>query len=68
MPLYPGTKHTTATETAKLLGADKARGASGLTNKAFDRYCPVEGDETFEVVTAIRKQMGQVIPLKRKTE
>lgn len=68
VPLYPGTKHTTATETAKLLGTDKARGASGLTNKAFDRYCQVENDDCYEVVTAIRKQKADVIPLKRKNE
>ncbi len=37
VPLYPGTKHTTATETAKLMGTDKALEASGLTNKAFER-------------------------------
>lgn len=68
--LYAGTKHTTATETAKNFGKEKARSASGLTNKAFDRYCQAEGDENYEVVTAIRKkQMGTVIPLrKRKAE
>jgi len=70
VPLYPGTKHTTATETAKLMGTDKARNASGLTNKAFDRYCQVENNDVFEVVTAIRKakKMGSVIPLKRPSK
>lgn len=55
VPLYPSTKHTTATETAKLMGSDKARNASGLSNKAFDRYCQVENNGAFEVVTEIRK-------------
>lgn len=72
VPLYPGTKHTTATETAKLLGTSKARDASGLTNKAFDRYCQVENNAPFEVVTEIRKAKSgaKVIPFSktRKTE
>jgi len=69
VPLYPGTKHTTATETAKLLGADKAKVASGLTNKAFDRYCQVEGDGSYEVITAIRtKKKAEVIQLFRSAK
>lgn len=66
--LYPGTKHTTATETAKLLGSDKALTASGLTNKAFDRYCQVENTGAFETVTAImeKKKSAKIIPMKRK--
>lgn len=66
VPLYPGTKHTTATETAKLMGADKARNASGLTNKAFDRYCQTEDDGAYEVVSAIRKQKANVIPMRKR--
>ena len=69
VPLYPGTKHTTATETAKLLGSDRAKNASGLTNKAFDRYCQVESSDAFEVVTEIRrKKKGEVIPIRRREE
>jgi integrase len=56
VPLYPGTKHTTATETAKLMGTDKALKASGLTNKAFERYCQTENTDAFEVVTEIIKR------------
>jgi hypothetical protein len=49
------------------LGADKARSASGLTNKAFDRYNQAEDAGNYEVVVAIRKAQGaKVIPLKRK--
>lgn len=66
--LYPGTKHTTATETAKLLGSDKALQASGLTNKAFERYCLVENSGAFETVRAVRqhRKSGKIIPLKTK--
>lgn len=65
VPLYPGTKHTTATETAKLMGAERAMQATGLSNKAFDRYCQVENRGSFETVQEIRKKMkGKVLPLK----
>lgn len=64
--LYPGTKHTTATETAKFMGTDKAKNASGLTNKAFERYCQVENTDAFEVVTKIReKKKSRVVPFKK---
>ena len=66
--MYPGTKHTTATETAKLLGSDRALGASGLTNKAFSRYCQVENTDAYEVVTEIRKAKGEIVPLRKVEE
>ncbi len=63
VPLYPGTKHTTASETAKLMGSDRAKNASGLSNKAFERYCQVENSDAFEVVSEIRKKKGEVVLL-----
>jgi len=67
--LYPGTKHTTATETAQLLCKQAALEASGLTNKAFERYCQAEKDSAFETVTALREQMtGKVIKLDIKKD
>lgn len=53
--LYPGTKHTLATATAKALGTDRALEASGLTNKAFERYCQVENYGVFETVKAMHE-------------
>ncbi|WAC08963.1 MAG: hypothetical protein OS130_07215 [Thermodesulfobacteriota bacterium] len=39
VPLYPGTKHSTATDLKRSLGATRAREATGhTTNKAFERY------------------------------
>ena len=65
--LYPGTKHTTATETAKLLGREAAKKASGLSNIAFERYCVVEDNSAYQTVTAIREKMnGKVIELDSK--
>lgn len=65
--LYPGTKHTTATETARRMGTEKALNASGLTNKAFERYCQVESTDAFEVVSEIRKakKSGKLLSMKR---
>ena len=71
VPLYPGTKHTTATATAKALGKEAALTASGLTNKAFERYCQVESSGAFDIVTAARnskKKTAEVLPLKRRTK
>lgn len=70
VPLYPGTKHTTATETAKRLGTEAARNASGLTNRAFDRYCDVQDGGAFDVVTAARKakKKADVLTFKRSTK
>lgn len=66
--LYPGTRHTTVTETARLLGPDEAKKASGhRTNKAFDRYNQAINDGAYQVVSKIRSKMtGEVIQLKKK--
>jgi hypothetical protein len=42
--------------------------ASGLTNKAFERYCQVENRGAFEVVTKIlkEKKKAAIIKLTRK--
>lgn len=68
--LHTGTKHTTATETAKMMGMVKALNASGLTNKAFERYCQVEKSDAFEVATEIRKakKAVTVIPMRKATK
>jgi len=67
VPLYPGTKHTTATETAKLFDPETALKASGLTEEAFKRYCLVENIENLEVVTVIRekKKKADILPFKK---
>lgn len=65
--LYAGTKHTTATETARILGEEKALKASGLTNKAFARYCQVDGIDNLETVTAaMSHKKARIIPMKKK--
>lgn len=69
VPLYPGTKHTTATETTKLVGRKKSQEASGLTSKAFDRYNQALTDGAFEVVSQIRRaKKADVLPFKKQKE
>lgn len=65
--LYPGTRHTTVTETARMLGSEEAKKASGhRTNKAFERYNQAINDGAFQVVSKIRGKMkGEVVPLKK---
>jgi len=66
--LYPGTRYTTITETAQLLGRDAAKQASGhRTNKAFERYNQAINDGAYQVVAKIRPKMtGEVIRLNKK--
>jgi len=67
--LYGGTRHTTTTELARVVGTDGARKATGhTTNKAFDRYCQVQDESAFEMAKVIEKRRGKkgkVIPLKQ---
>lgn len=66
--LYGGTKHTTATETARLLGKDTAKKASGLSNKAAERYIMVEDDGILDIVTAVQeaKKKAKVVQFKKR--
>ena len=65
--LYPGTKHTTTTEFAKRAGSDKAKRATGLTNKAFERYCLAEDETAFEMAEIRgQKQGGKVVKFEKK--
>lgn len=65
--IYPGTKHTTTTEFAKRAGTEKAKQATGLTNKAFERYCLSEDETAFEMAEIrSQKSTGKVIDFKKK--
>jgi len=65
--LYPGTKHPSATETAKLLEESRTRRASGLTNKALERYCQIKNENVLDIVAEIRKaRKAEVIPITKK--
>ena len=61
LDLYGGTRHTTTTELARLVGTDGARKATGHeTNKAFDRYCQHQDDSAFEMSQIIiQKKRGK---------
>lgn len=68
LDLCGGTRHTTTTALAKEVGKEGARKASQHeTNKAFDRYCQVHDDDTFEYVKiAETLKRGKVINLQKQ--
>jgi hypothetical protein len=69
LDLYGGTRHTTTTALAKKAGKESAKKASGHeTNKAFDRYCQYQDDDTFELVRIAAKMKGKVIEFKEKAQ
>jgi integrase len=62
LDLYGLTRHSTVTALAKLVGEEGAKKATGhYTNKAFQRYCQYQDDDTFEMVKAAAKMKGKVI-------
>jgi hypothetical protein len=69
LDLYGGTRHTTTTALAKKTGKENAKKASGHeTNKAFERYCQYQDDDTFELVRIAAKMKGKVIEFKEKAQ
>ena len=67
LDLYGGTRHTTTTALAKEVGEAGAKKASGHnTNKAFERYCQYQDDDTFEMVQAAAKIKGKIIEFKKE--
>jgi integrase len=69
LDLYGGTRHTTTTELAKRVGQEGAKKASGHeTNKAFERYCQYQDDDTFELVRMVADMKGEVISFVRKKQ
>jgi integrase len=67
LDLYGGTRHTTTTELAKRYGEDAAKDASEHeTNKAFDRYCQMQGERAFEMSKLVKKpKRGEVVTIKK---
>ncbi|MCG8551599.1 MAG: hypothetical protein MI799_14460 [Desulfobacterales bacterium] len=65
LDLYGGTRHSSITAIAKAAGKEKARKYSGhLTNKAFDRYCQIGDDDTFDISQLMAEMRGKVVSLK----
>ena len=67
--LYGGTRHTTTTEMARIVGKEKTKRATGHdTNKAFERYCQAQDETGFEVarIMADRKKPAKVLKIKRE--
>jgi integrase len=69
LDLYGGTRHTTTTALAKKAGKENAKKASGHeTNKAFERYCQYQDDDTFELVRIAAEMKGKVIEFEEKAQ
>ena len=69
LDLYGGTRHTTTTELAKKVGEQGAKKATGhYTNKAFERYCQYQDDDTFEMVRVVAEMKGKVIGFEHKKQ
>jgi hypothetical protein len=67
LDLYGGTRHTTATALAKEVGEEGAKKATGLdTNKAFEKYCQFQDDNTFEMVKVGAKMKDWIIDMEKK--
>jgi integrase len=55
--LYGGTRHSTTTEIAKRYGEEAAREATDhRTNKAFSRYCQVQGERAFAMAQIVQQR------------
>jgi integrase len=67
LDLYGGCRHSSITALAKEVGKDKARKFSGHdTNKAFDRYCQIADDDTFDMAQLMAKMRGKVVEFKKE--
>ncbi len=65
LDLYGGTRHSSTTEIAKLLGRKKAKEFSGHdTDQAFDRYCQIGEQDDFEITQIMAKARGKIVALK----
>ena len=69
LDLYGLTRHSTVTALAKHVGEESAKKATGhFTNKAFERYCQYQDDDTFEIVKIAAEMKGKVINLERRKQ
>jgi integrase len=66
LDLYGGTRHSSITAIAKAAGKKTARKYSEHhSNKAFDRYCQIGDDDTFDTTKLMAKIRGKVVDLKK---
>ncbi|MCK5311628.1 MAG: hypothetical protein KAJ62_05935 [Desulfobacteraceae bacterium] len=69
LDLYGGTRHSTTTAIAKELGKDRARKFSGHhTDKAFDRYCQIGDEDTFDSAQIMARIRGKVINFSKNND
>ncbi len=64
LDLYGGTRHSTTTAIAKELGKERAMKFSGHhTDKAFDRYCQIVDEDTFDSAQIMAKMRGKILDM-----
>jgi len=70
LDLYGGTRHTTTTELAKRYGREAAMDANeNRTNKAFDRYCQMQGERAYEMARRVKQNLPtNFLPKKKRLE
>jgi integrase len=69
LDLYGGTRHSSITAIAKAAGRETARKYSGHhSNKAFDRYCQIGDDDTFDTSKLMAKIRGKSVEFKKIEE
>jgi len=67
LDLYGGTRHSTTTAIALELGKNSARKFSGHhTDKAFDRYCQIGDEETFDTAQIMAKMRGKIVEFEKR--
>ena len=65
LDLYGATRHSSTTAIAMVAGKKQARNFSGHeTNKAFDRYCQIADDDSFDMTKLMAKMRGKIIDFK----
>jgi integrase len=69
LDLYGLTRHSTVTALAKHVGEEGAKKATGhYTNKAFERYCQYQDDDTFDMVKVAAKMKGKVVDFEHRKQ
>ena len=62
LDLYGATRHSTTTAIAMAMGKKNARKSSGHdTNKAFDRYCQVDDEDSYGVTMHFAQMRGKMV-------
>lgn len=69
LDLYGATRHSTTTAIAMVAGKKQARKFSGhQTNKAFDRYCQIADEESYDMTQLMAKMRGKIVEFRKEED